>query len=74
MSPSKLKAKANVTRIPIVNYDRCQPATCGHVCIKFCPLNKKGRKVIYPDKVSKKARIASQKCIACGICVNKCPT
>nr|NHJ87974.1 ATP-binding cassette domain-containing protein [Asgard group archaeon] len=67
---SKRKTK---TRIPIVNYDRCQPATCGHACIKYCPLNKK-TKVVYEDKVSKKARIDSKKCIACGICINRCPT
>ncbi len=66
--------KQTKTRIPIVDLDRCQPATCGHVCMKTCPLNKKGRKVIYPDKVHKKARIHSKKCIACGICVNVCPT
>ncbi|MCK5297807.1 MAG: ribosome biogenesis/translation initiation ATPase RLI [Candidatus Heimdallarchaeota archaeon] len=69
-APSKRSTK---TRIPIVNLDRCQPATCGHVCIKICPLNKK-TKVVYPDKVTKKARINSKKCIACGICVNVCPT
>jgi ATP-binding cassette subfamily E protein 1 len=74
MSKSSTKAKDSKTRIPIVNYDRCQPATCGHVCMKYCPLHKKGRVVIYPDKVSKKARIYSKKCIACGICVNICPT
>ena len=74
MSSKNLKAKAGVTRIPIVNFDRCQPATCHHACIKTCPLNNKGKKVIYPDNVTKKARIDSKKCIACGICVNKCPT
>ena len=74
MSKTASSKKTTKTRIPIVNFDRCQPATCGHVCIKICPLNKKGRKVIYPDKVTKKARISSKKCIACGICVNICPT
>jgi ATP-binding cassette subfamily E protein 1 len=42
--------------------------------MKYCPLHKKDRVVIYPDKVTKKARIYSKKCIACGICVNICPT
>ncbi|MFW9923441.1 MAG: ribosome biogenesis/translation initiation ATPase RLI [Candidatus Thorarchaeota archaeon] len=74
MSSNSDKAKGTVTRIPIVNFNKCQPATCGHACIKICPLNKKGRKVVYPDNVTKKARIDSKKCIACGICVNKCPT
>ena len=69
-TPSK---RATKTRIPIVNFDRCQPATCGHACVKICPLNKKA-KVVYADSVTKKARINSKKCIACGICVNKCPT
>ncbi|MEA2070828.1 MAG: ribosome biogenesis/translation initiation ATPase RLI [Asgard group archaeon] len=66
--------KSKQERIPIVDFDRCQPASCGHVCMKFCPLNQKGRKCIYPDKVTKKARINTDKCIECGVCVNKCPT
>ncbi|HUT82369.1 MAG TPA: ribosome biogenesis/translation initiation ATPase RLI [Candidatus Bathyarchaeia archaeon] len=74
MSKSTSTAKESKTRIPIVSFDKCQPATCGHACIKICPLNKKGRKVVYADNVTKKARIDSKKCIACGICVNKCPT
>ncbi len=73
MSKEALSKRHTKTRIPIVNMDRCQPATCGHNCIKYCPLNKK-TKVIYADKVTKKARINSKKCIACGICVNRCPT
>lgn len=73
MSDDALSKRKTKTRIPIVNLDRCQPATCGYACIKICPLNKK-TKVVYPDKVTKKARINSKKCIACGICVNKCPT
>ena len=74
MSKKGTSSKKTVTRIPIVNLDRCQPASCGHVCMKYCPLNKKGRKVIYPDKVHAKARIDTKKCIECGICVNICPT
>ncbi|MHA1221198.1 MAG: hypothetical protein ACTSQB_05650, partial [Candidatus Heimdallarchaeota archaeon] len=58
MSKKIPSARNTKTRIPIVNFDRCQPATCGHVCMKVCPLHKKSTsKVIYPDKVTKKARI-----------------
>jgi ATP-binding cassette subfamily E protein 1 len=67
------KPKKEQRRIPIINLDRCQPATCGHACIKYCPLNKQ-KKTIYADKVTKKARIRTRNCIACGICVNRCPT
>ncbi|MHA1210928.1 MAG: ribosome biogenesis/translation initiation ATPase RLI [Candidatus Heimdallarchaeota archaeon] len=75
MSKKTPSARNTKTRIPIVNFDRCQPATCGHVCVKVCPLHKKSTsKVIYPDKVTKKARINTKKCVACGICVNVCPT
>ncbi|HUU78275.1 MAG TPA: ribosome biogenesis/translation initiation ATPase RLI [candidate division Zixibacteria bacterium] len=73
MSKNAGNTKRTITRIPIVNLDRCQPASCGHACIKICPLNKKGRKVIYADKVHAKARIDTKKCIECGICVNRCP-
>lgn len=72
--PNDNKKKGTKKRIPIINFDRCDPGSCGHVCMKYCPLNQQGRKVIYPDKTTKKARINSRKCISCGICVNKCPS
>jgi ATP-binding cassette subfamily E protein 1 len=64
-----------MARIAVVNYDLCHPDKCGTPCIRFCPINKtkpykaielstekQGKPIIYEDK-----------CIACGICVKKCP-
>jgi ATP-binding cassette subfamily E protein 1 len=64
-----------MTRVAIIDYEVCNPSKCGTPCIRFCPVNKtkpykaielseqkKGKPVIYEDK-----------CIACGICVKKCP-
>lgn len=64
-----------MTRVATINYELCNPKKCGIPCIRFCPINKtkpykaieiseskKGKPVIYEDK-----------CIACGICIKKCP-
>jgi ATP-binding cassette subfamily E protein 1 len=64
-----------MTRVATIDYEVCNPSKCGTPCIRFCPVNKtkpykaielseqkKGKPVIYEDK-----------CIACGICVKKCP-
>lgn len=64
-----------MVRVATIDYELCNPSKCGIPCIRFCPINKvkpykaielseqrKGRPVVYEDK-----------CIACGICVKKCP-
>jgi ATP-binding cassette subfamily E protein 1 len=64
-----------MARVATIDYEVCNPSKCGTPCIRFCPVNKtkpykaielseqkKGKPVIYEDK-----------CIACGICVKKCP-
>ncbi|MCC6057552.1 MAG: ribosome biogenesis/translation initiation ATPase RLI [Desulfurococcaceae archaeon] len=64
-----------MARVATIDYEVCNPSKCSTPCIRFCPVNKtkpykaielseqkKGKPVIYEDK-----------CIACGICVKKCP-
>lgn len=64
-----------MVRIASIDYELCNPQKCGIPCVRFCPINKtkpykaielsesrKGKPIIYEDK-----------CIACGICVKKCP-
>lgn len=57
-------------RIAIVDEEKCSPEKCDWLCLKVCPVNRKGEDCITEEEV---ARIEEELCIGCGICVNKCP-
>jgi ATP-binding cassette subfamily E protein 1 len=60
-------------RIAVVFKDRCQPKRCHLECISFCPPQRTGTEVIWIDPETGKAAISEETCIACGICIKKCP-
>ncbi|GMH88949.1 hypothetical protein TrVE_jg13719 [Triparma verrucosa] len=62
-----------LTRIAIVNAEKCKPKKCNHECKKSCPSVKMGKLCIEVDKKAKIAFISEPLCIGCGICVKKCP-
>jgi ATP-binding cassette subfamily E protein 1 len=62
-----------VVRIAIIDRDRCRPKDCHQECIRFCPIVRAGREIVFIDKTSGKAAIDEDGCIGCGICINKCP-
>lgn len=62
-----------VIRIAVIDRDRCRPKDCHQECIRFCPIVRAGREIVYIDKSSGKAVIDEDGCIGCGICINKCP-
>ena len=60
-------------RIAIIRKDRCNPEGCGNfLCIRYCPINRKGEDCIYHAEDGK-AGISEELCIGCMICVHKCP-
>ncbi|KAI6174489.1 Pixie [Aphelenchoides bicaudatus] len=65
--------QSQVTRIAIVNEDRCKPKNCGQPCKRSCPVVKQGKQCIIVEPTSKIAEISEHLCIGCGICVKKCP-
>ncbi|MCJ1459770.1 Fe-S cluster-binding ribosome biosynthesis protein [Mycoblastus sanguinarius] len=62
-----------LTRIAIVNNDKCKPKKCRQECKKSCPVVRTGKLCIEVTPDSKIAFISERLCIGCGICVKKCP-
>ncbi|CAA0820410.1 ABC transporter E family member 2 [Striga hermonthica] len=66
-------ADQRLTRIAIVNSDKCKPKKCRQQCKKSCPVVKTGKFCIEVTSANKVAFISEELCIGCGICVKKCP-
>ena len=62
-----------LTRIAIVNSDKCKPKRCRQECKKSCPVVRMGKLCIEVTPNDKIATISEDLCIGCGICVKKCP-
>jgi len=60
-----------MTRIAVIEQDKCNSLGCGEFCIKKCPVNKMGKECIVLNE-KKKAVISEQFCNGCNICT-KCP-
>jgi len=67
------QSQDKLTRIAIVNTDRCKPKKCRQECKRSCPVVRQGKLCIEVVPTSKIAYISEQLCIGCGICVKKCP-
>lgn len=61
-----------LTRIAIVNEDKCKPKKCKQECKKSCPVVRMGKLCIEVTPSSKIAFISEELCIGCGICVKVC--
>jgi len=70
---SSSQTQDKLTRIAIVNNDRCKPKKCRQECKRSCPVVRQGKLCIEVLPTSKIAYISEQLCIGCGICVKKCP-
>ncbi|NP_001036911.1 ribonuclease L inhibitor homolog [Bombyx mori] len=62
-----------LTRIAIVNADRCKPKRCRQECKKSCPVVRMGKLCIEVTPNDKIATISEELCIGCAFCVKKCP-
>ncbi|KAF7308309.1 RNAse L inhibitor-type ATP-binding cassette protein [Mycena chlorophos] len=62
-----------ITRIAIVDSNKCKPKRCAQECKKSCPVVKMGKLCIEVKPTDKIAFISEFLCIGCGICVKKCP-
>jgi ATP-binding cassette subfamily E protein 1 len=60
-----------MTRIAVMDYDKCKPKKCNQVCIKYCPMVRSHVEAIRFEE--NKIVISEKLCSGCGICVKKCP-
>ncbi|KAJ2834947.1 Fe-S cluster-binding ribosome biosynthesis protein [Coemansia furcata] len=63
----------SLSRIAIVNNDKCRPKKCKQECKRVCPVVKMGKQCIIAESTSKIAQISESLCIGCGMCVKRCP-
>ncbi|AEF97103.1 ribosome biogenesis/translation initiation ATPase RLI [Methanotorris igneus] len=62
-----------MSRLAIIDYDRCQPKKCAMECIKYCPGVRMGEETIVMDESLGKPVISEELCSGCGICTKRCP-
>ena len=60
-----------MTKLAIINKEKCKPEICNKECKKYCPVERKEQDSCII--VSDKAQIDEHTCIGCGICQKKCP-
>ncbi|MDI6730222.1 MAG: ribosome biogenesis/translation initiation ATPase RLI [Candidatus Altarchaeum sp.] len=62
-------------RIAVLNRDKCKYKDCNYLCVRLCPMNKRGGKtiVVNPESQNPKPEINEAICTGCGICANRCP-
>jgi ATP-binding cassette, sub-family E, member 1 len=61
-----------MTRIAIIEMDKCNPGKCQDLCFKLCPINRTGADCIARNEEGKPF-IDEPLCTGCGICSNRCP-
>lgn len=60
--------------VVIIKENECEaPNGCNYICYDVCPQVRKGLKETVYKRQNGKAAINEELCIACGICVKRCP-
>ena len=60
-----------MTRVAVLDADKCKVKKCGQPCVSFCPMVRSRVEAIRVE--GNKAVISEILCSGCGICVKKCP-
>lgn len=59
-----------MSRIAIIEKEKCNPVSCDWLCERLCPVNRTGKECITKKT---KAVIDEELCTGCSICSNRCP-
>ncbi len=64
-----------MTRLAIVDANKCKPKKCNRECMRGCPVVINGQECIKIDSINNKeiAAISETLCIGCNVCVKRCP-
>jgi len=60
-----------MTRVAVLDADRCKPKHCNRLCHRFCPIVRTRIEAIRFE--NNKPVIVESLCTGCGICIKKCP-
>lgn len=60
-----------MTRVAVLDADKCKPKRCNRLCYRFCPMVRTHKEAIKFEHG--KAVIVENLCSGCGICIKKCP-
>ncbi|NWF86937.1 ribosome biogenesis/translation initiation ATPase RLI [Candidatus Bathyarchaeota archaeon] len=60
-----------MTRVAVLDADKCKPKRCGRLCHRFCPIVRSRIEAI--RFVDDRPVIVESLCTGCGICIKKCP-
>jgi ATP-binding cassette subfamily E protein 1 len=60
-----------MTRVAVLDMDKCKPKHCNTLCHRFCPIVRSHIEAIRFE--NNKPVIVESLCTGCGICVKKCP-
>jgi len=60
-----------MTRIAVLDADKCKPKRCGRLCHRFCPIVRSRIEAIRFE--NDRPVIVESLCTGCGICIKKCP-
>jgi len=60
-----------MTRVAVLDADKCKPKRCGRLCHRFCPIVRSRIEAIRWE--DDKPVIVETLCTGCGICIKKCP-
>lgn len=60
-----------MTRVAVLDADKCKPKRCGRLCHRFCPIVRSRIEAIRFE--NEKPVVVESLCTGCGICVKKCP-
>ncbi|RLI28736.1 MAG: ribosome biogenesis/translation initiation ATPase RLI [Candidatus Hecatellales archaeon] len=62
-----------MTRVAVLDRDKCRPKDCDRICYRFCPMVRSRVEAIKFESEDGKPIIVEALCTGCGICVKKCP-
>lgn len=59
-----------MSRLAIVDTDKCKPTKCKQECKRSCPVQQMGKQCF---DIKQTSSISEEFCIGCGLCVKSCP-